>query len=164
VAVFGEDRALFEPLVNIVGQRHIATVEPPIRRMGLGLVVAGAVALAAGSIVLFISDPADSDLYPPCPFRALTGGLYCPGCGTTRALHELLHGHLGEAFGLNPLMMLVLPLLGYSLLSWARFAVTGRALPAILVSPLWGWLVLVIVLAYWVLRNISLYPFYLLAP
>ncbi len=119
--------------------------------------------VAAGSAILFLFDPSTSDFYPPCPFRALIG-LYCPGCGTARALHELLHGHLVEAFGLNPLMVLMLPLLGYSLLSYASLRVRGSPLPGIPASPFWGWLAFWVILAYWVLRNVPLYPLSLLAP
>ena len=36
----------------------------------------------------------------PCPFHWLTN-LYCPGCGAQRAMHDLLHGRFGEAFGHN---------------------------------------------------------------
>lgn len=119
---------------------------------------------AAGAAILFAFDPATSDLYPPCPFHALTG-LYCPGCGTTRALHQLLHGHPGVAFGLNPLMVVMLPFLGYWLVSCVASGVRGRPLlPVVFASPSWGWLVLVVILAYWVLRNVPLYPFSLLAP
>jgi hypothetical protein len=131
--------------------------------VALGLVVTGFVVLAAGSTVLFLFDPSDSDFYPSCPFYALTG-LYCPGCGTMRAGHALLHGHLGEALGLNPLMVLMLPLLCYSLMSYVTFGVRGRPLPGVLASPFSGWLVLGTILAYWVLRNIPFYPFCLLAP
>lgn len=31
--------------------------------------------------------------YPPCAFHMLTG-LYCPGCGGTRAVRALMHGRL----------------------------------------------------------------------
>ena len=50
-------------------------------------------------------------------------GLLCPGCGTLRGLHQLLHGHLAAAFRLNPVMVLSLPLLGYVALAsvWRRW-------------------------------------------
>ena len=35
-------------------------------------------------------------------------GLYCPGCGSTRALYALLHGRPGEALAMNPLLLVVL--------------------------------------------------------
>lgn len=39
----------------------------------------------------------------PCLFRILTG-LYCPGCGGTRALKALLHGNLCLSFCYHPLV------------------------------------------------------------
>jgi|SRR5215208_1651338 hypothetical protein len=130
--------------------------------VALGL-LAGSLIITVGSAVLYRVDPSESDFYPPCPFHAVTG-LYCPGCGTTRALHQLLHGHLGEAFGLNPLMILMLPYLGYSLLSYVMFSLRDRALPNLLTSPFWGWLAFWTILIYGVLRNIPYPPFSLLAP
>ena len=38
---------------------------------------------------------------PPCIFHSLTG-LYCPGCGGTRAVLFLLHGQVGKSFYYNP--------------------------------------------------------------
>src|SRR5690349_2777045 len=55
-------------------------------------------------IVLYgIFDP-DHFLFPKCPFHSLTG-LLCPGCGSQRALHQILHGHIGASFKLNPLFL-----------------------------------------------------------
>lgn len=128
------------------------------------LVAAGSVGLAAaGATVLFLFDPSTSAFYPPCPFHALTG-LWCPGCGSARALHELLHGDLAAAFGLNPLMVLALPLLGYCALSLVTAGPRGRSLPDVFASPLAAHLALWTILLYWVLRNVPLYPLSLLAP
>ena len=154
---------MFESSSGTSGEGRLAFAGLSGRPATLGLVAAGSLVLAAGSTVLFFFDPSDTDFYPPCPFHALTG-LYCPGCGTTRALHAVIHGHFGEALGLNPLMVVMLPLLGYSLMSYATLAVRGRPLPRILTSSFWGWLAFGIILTYWVLRNIPLYPFSLLAP
>jgi len=49
-------------------------------------------------------------LFPPCPFHAITG-LFCPGCGITRALHALVHFDLVRALAMNALVVLSLPLL-----------------------------------------------------
>ena len=61
-------------------------------------------------------------------------------------------------------MVLMLPFLGYSATSYAALGLRGRPLPNVLASPAWGWLALWAILAYWVLRNLPLYPFSLLAP
>ena len=56
----------------------------------------------AGVGMLFAFDPAVTDWFPSCPLFALTGWL-CPLCGSLRAGHALLHGHVGAALALNPL-------------------------------------------------------------
>jgi hypothetical protein len=61
-------------------------------------------ALAAGG-VLFAFDPAVTSWFPSCPLFALTGWL-CPFCGSLRAFHALLHGHLGAALSFNPMTAL----------------------------------------------------------
>lgn len=40
---------------------------------------------------------------PKCLFRLATGWS-CPGCGSQRALHALLHGNLREALEMNLLL------------------------------------------------------------
>ncbi|MGA9994581.1 MAG: DUF2752 domain-containing protein, partial [Pyrinomonadaceae bacterium] len=91
-------------------------------------------------------------------------GLHCPGCGTLRGLHQLLHGNLAAAFAFNPLMVLSLPFIGYGLTSRALFGFTGRALPKFFIPPIWIKLLFFVVMAFWILRNIPSYPFTLLAP
>ena len=124
-----------------------------------------AVALAALPClaILFTLNPADSSLFPPCPFRALTG-FYCPGCGTLRGLHQLLNGHLLESLSFNPLMVLFLPLIGYAFMSDAVFSAGGRRLPGIRLPATGIWLLLGAIILYWILRNVPAYPFSALAP
>lgn len=69
-----------------------------------------ALAAVAGIGILVRFNPATSAFYPFCPLHRLTG-LLCPGCGSLRALHELLHGNVLTAFHLNALLVLSLPLL-----------------------------------------------------
>ena len=128
------------------------------------LTASAVVALAAGGLsVVYLLDPGSSELYPPCPFLALTG-FYCPGCGTLRALHQLTIGHPVAALDLNPLMVLLLPFVAYFLASHAMLAVTGWPLRRFFVRPELIWALLGVVLVYWLLRNVPAYPFTLLAP
>jgi hypothetical protein len=120
-------------------------------------------ALAAGSAYLFVLDPAGSILYPPCIFHAMTG-LHCPGCGTLRAMHQLLHLNIAAAFSLNPLALLSLPFLGYAFASYAVYGMRGRRLPSVFVPPVLIWTLLAVILSFWILRNIQWHPFSLLAP
>ena len=119
-------------------------------------------AIFAVVFVLFFLNPGEGSFYPPCPFHLLTG-LYCPGCGSLMAVHQLLHGNLAAAFGLNPLMVLSLPFLGYCLISPRVHAVTKRA-SAGFVPAFWIWLILLVIILFWILRNLPFYPFTLLAP
>ena len=106
------------------------------------------VALGIGAIVLFVFDPTQYAFYPRCVFHTLTG-LDCPGCGSTRALHALLHGRVGEAFRYNPILFAGFGVFGLALPSLAR----GER-PRFLDRPWFGWSVIVVMLAWWVVRNL----------
>ncbi|MDR3198741.1 MAG: DUF2752 domain-containing protein [Planctomycetaceae bacterium] len=68
------------------------------------------ITLLSGAVltVLYLKHPSEYRMIPPCPFHFLLG-LYCPGCGTLRAIHYLLHGHITTAFRYQPLAMLLFP-------------------------------------------------------
>lgn len=74
-----------------------------IRRL-LGI----AILLIAGGIIYYLFSPEESSLFPQCPFHAVTG-LDCPGCGSQRAVHHLLHLQIKEAFSSNPLLIIAIP-------------------------------------------------------
>jgi len=75
-----------------------------VRRRRVG-VLAGVLLLAT----LFLFDPATTSFYPPCLFKTVFG-VQCPGCGSLRAMHQLLHGNLGTAWQLNKPIVIALPL------------------------------------------------------
>jgi hypothetical protein len=117
----------------------------------LGFVVFVVAGLAAAA-VLFCFDPARCSFYPFCWFHRATG-LLCPGCGSLRALHQLLHGHLAAAFQLNPLLVVGLPVAilvaGRGIVR--RFGSQPAAAP---LSPLMIWGLLVISIVFTVCRNV----------
>src|SRR6266446_10007644 len=75
---------------------------------GVGPAVVTLSAILGSAVILFLFNPAQSGFYPVCLFHQSTG-LLCPGCGSLRALHQLLHGHLVAAVHLNALLVLSLP-------------------------------------------------------
>ena len=113
--------------------------------------------------LVYARNPEEAGFYPPCPFYFLTG-LHCPGCGTLRGMHQLLRGDVLAAFGYNPFSMLMLPIIGYAFLSALLLTAWGRRLPTVFVHPTLIWGLLATVIAFWVLRNVPVYPFTLLAP
>lgn len=121
-------------------------------------------AIISAGICLYLFKPAPGGIYPPCPFYFITG-LYCPGCGTLRGLHSLLHGDVVKALDLNPLMVLSIPFVIYLLLSNLNIKVRGRILvKRYAFSPVFYNILLVTIFSFWVLRNINTYPFTILAP
>lgn len=65
------------------------------------------VAVALLSFYFFV-DPDSSRWMPKCTFHQLTGW-QCPGCGSQRALHALLHGDFSAAWGFNPFIFFIVP-------------------------------------------------------
>ena len=113
--------------------------------------------------LVYARNPEEQGFYPPCLFYALTG-LHCPGCGTLRGLHQLLHGNLIAAFGYNPYSMLALPIIGYAFVSALLLTTWGKRLPSAFIHPVLIWGLLAAVVTFWVLRNVPMYPFTALAP
>ena len=114
-------------------------------------------------LLLYWRDPATASIFPVCPFHALTG-LDCPGCGSLRAMHQLLHGNLLAALRLNPLVVLSLPLLAYCGLADFVGRTSGYRLPPGRGRAGYIWLLLAVIVAFWFFRNIPCYPFTLLGP
>ena len=113
--------------------------------------------------ILHLYSPYDSGAYAACPFKVLTD-LNCPGCGTLRGLHELTRGHFGTAFGLNPLMVLCLPFIAFSIIKYIVAGILGRVEHRIFIPSAFIWALLGVIILFWILRNLPYYPFSLLAP
>jgi hypothetical protein len=121
-------------------------------------VLAGATAALAWVAAV---DPEQPGHYPTCPFLVLTD-LYCPGCGSLRAVHALVHGDVATAVDRNVLTVAAVPVLVAAWVLWARRTLlrrprTGRAVPAAAI-----WALLAVVVAFWVLRNLDAFSW--LAP
>lgn len=120
-------------------------------------------AAGCGLLLLGLFDPATSGMFPPCPLHYFTG-LYCPGCGSLRAMHQLLHGNLRGAWALNPMAVLLLPFVAYGLTSEALFEVRGRRLPHFFLPAVWIETLGVVIVLFGIVRNLPMHPFNLLAP
>lgn len=124
--------------------------------------------LALATLFVYRTDPSINPFTPGCSFYRLTG-LYCPTCGMTRAVHHVLHGRFGQAFSLNVLWPAIMLFLCGSLGMWFYWLVAGKnPLPAanrfLRNYPAVIWLIVTPLFAFWIIRNIPIYPFTWLAP
>jgi hypothetical protein len=122
----------------------------------VGAPVAAGAALLGGCVAVALVDPSGGPTV--CPFRLVTG-LDCPGCGATRAAHQLFTGNPVAAADLNVLALVAIPLVLLGLFV---------SLTAMLGGPRWrtfsppsGWVraALVVAVVFWVARNVPLAPF-----
>ncbi|MDI9896260.1 DUF2752 domain-containing protein [Rhodococcus sp. IEGM 1381] len=98
----------------------------PTRSRSIAAPLGVAAAAVGGSVLLHVRDPRTST-YLPCPFHALTG-LWCPGCGATRALGDLTRGDIAAAASSN-VVAVVLALVAVGVWGlWFRSRWTGRSL------------------------------------
>lgn len=114
--------------------------------------------IAGAAVLIYVLEPGKSAFLPSCPFRTLTG-YQCPGCGSTRGLHQLVHGNLSAAFQLNPLLILALPFLVYPLLRYTYSVISGKPVKTRMLPVKYIWLIFGIVVFFWVFRNTPFYPF-----
>lgn len=93
----------------------------------------------------------------PCIFHELTG-LYCPGCGMTRALASLANLEIYQAIRYNALIIFLVPaFLLYIVFKIKSYINNEKNKFNILNYLLWS--ALIITILYGILRNIPLFDF-----
>ncbi len=95
----------------------------------------------------------------PCPIKKITG-LYCPGCGITRCLFALLEGNIPKAFRANQLVFILLPFLIAYFIYYIYLYIAAKKDTILKKIPTFYYIILlIIVLAYGILRNIEYFSF-----
>jgi len=102
--------------------------------------------------VLYWFNPAQHGFYPRCALYQTTGWL-CPGCGSLRAMHQLLHGHVADAFRLNALLVLSLPFFAWLAGLWAVRKFQHRPF-RLMVRPFYMWAGFAVLLLFGIGRNL----------
>lgn len=104
--------------------------------------------MAVALLMLYAGSPASENWPLKCPLYQFTGW-QCPLCGSQRAIHEMMHGNIIDAWRYNPALWLALPYFGvwaagvvmpsweeYQIVRWAR---QDRVLVVVVVALLlWG--------------------------
>ncbi len=114
-------------------------------------------------VVLFKFNPSQYGFYPRCMLYATTG-IYCPGCGSQRALYQLVHGHLATALRCNLLLILSLPYLVFTFARYSLRWMAHKPLPQFVIRARWLKLLVGVLIIFTILRNIPCAPFNYLAP
>jgi len=82
-------------------------------------------------------------------------GLYCPGCGSMRAIEAFIDGNFVDAFLYNPFLFTVfIPLVIYLVVICVRLLIMRRLIPSLLSSPKVTMMIVAIFIGVWILRNI----------
>ena len=134
------------------------------RSIRLIAVAAGLCLLLLGGWTLYHYDVLPSALRMHCIIFEVAG-LYCPGCGASRACYSILHGDWRAAAGYNVLLVVLLPIVAvYIIMKTIDWMITGinhidSHIPDKVLYGLLG-----VVIVYGILRNIPIWPLYLFRP
>lgn len=91
----------------------------------------------------------------PCIFHKITG-LYCPGCGITRAFFALLELDITKAFHENALFTTCLPLVIIYITNWIKIWLNKEKKDASQIFPKSIWnLLLILTITFGIIRNIN---------
>jgi hypothetical protein len=112
--------------------------------LGTGAVVVG------GLAYIGLGDPHRPNFFLPCPFHAATG-LWCPGCGGLRMVHDVLNLDLSAAVVDNVVALIGLPLL----LAWI---VLRRRSGRPWMTPVAAVTIVAIAVTWTVVRNLPGFP------
>lgn len=114
--------------------------------------IAAAVFIAALAVIYFFFDPAQAQWMPKCLWKTLTA-TDCPGCGSQRMIHALMHADLAEAWRANAFAVCMIPVM--AALFWLELSRSRHAdLYRKVHSP---WLIAIFVVAvivWWIARNL----------
>ncbi|MDE6480138.1 MAG: DUF2752 domain-containing protein [Muribaculaceae bacterium] len=111
-----------------------------------------AVAIIAFAIAYYFFDPVEVKWMPKCIWKVATG-TDCPGCGSQRMAHALMHGDFRSAWHANAYALCMIPVIIFLL--WLEFAKNRcPKLYAIVHRPAVITSLLATVILWWVFRNL----------
>ncbi len=111
------------------------------------------------ALLFFSLNPENHMFFPKCLVKEHLG-IYCSGCGSQRALHDLMHLRIGKVFGHNALFLPFLMVVLHHVLVKVNL-LKGKTILEYRYAPL---IILGIVVVFTVVRNLDIYPFSYLAP
>lgn len=101
-------------------------------------------------VVYFICDPVVCH-FPKCPFLQITG-MKCPGCGSQRALHSLLHLNFLQAIRYNAFLVVSIPIV--AILIYSETIRTKSNLYVKIQNVYFIWTYFFLIVVWWIIRNV----------
>lgn len=112
------------------------------------------IAFGGGLLFYFLYNPESNSFLLKCPFKIFTG-FDCPGCGSQRALHSLLHGEFQNAFAYNPLFIIAIPYVFVGILfEWFGLKYTHPQMRKIMFGTNAIYVITVLIILYFIGRNL----------
>lgn len=95
--------------------------------------------------------------FPKCAFLSATG-LYCPGCGGTRATFAFFRGHFIRSFILHPIVPYAALVCGWFMISQTIERISRHRIKiAMHFRNIYVWLGIFIILGNWIVKNILVF-------
>ncbi len=112
--------------------------------------------MVSACVALLLWEEAVTEYLPPCPLHYLTG-LYCPGCGGTRAMMFLARGRILTSFIYHPLVPYTVLVGGWFMISQTVERISkGRFAIGMKYRDWYLWVAIALVAVNFVVKNMLL--------
>jgi Protein of unknown function (DUF2752) len=130
-----------------------------MRGRSLAAPLAVAAVAAGGCAVIWLANPTvPGGILPVCPTKLLLG-IDCPGCGSLRMIYSLLHLDVAGAVRFNALGLVAVVLGLWAYAAWTYGRLAGRRVRSWQHLRWSAAVALVLILAWFVVRNLEFGPY-----
>lgn len=105
-------------------------------------------------IIMKINNISILNIYPFKCYVYVNFGLYCPGCGITRAVDALLKGNLFESFRYHPAVLYSAFFTLVYIMSHTLNIITKGRVRAMMFAPFWFYIMIVIIILQCIVKNL----------
>ena len=119
---------------------------------------AGAFFALAGLVLEVLDIKLNEIISTPCVLYAYFK-LYCPGCGGTRAVMNLMHGHLLESLWYHPLVPYTATVAGAFIVTHTLNIITKGKVKGMLFRPIYLYIAVGIVAVNWAVKDLLILLF-----
>ena len=113
--------------------------------------------MTIGAAIIYIKGKTILNYVPPCMFHKITG-LYCPGCGGTRAVFSFFRGEIVRSFKFHPLVPYTFILGGWFMLSQTiEYLSKGKLSIALHFRQVYMWIGIFLIVVNCLVKNLVKY-------